>query len=146
MKRKIRCYLAGWFVPFREYPDWRDYLKEKLAGIMDFYDPRYDTFRGPIADFVSGDLRGVEQSDMVFYFATDSGEPGSAIECEHGRLGSKLVVLCVDKNVNAIHPFLIGIVHRVLIGMEAGEKYLALLSECGLENEFQALTAVLKNN
>ncbi len=143
--KKIKCYLAGWFVPFEEYPDWRDFVKEKLKDAMDFYDPRIDTKQGSIATFVYEDLgKGVEGSDILFYFVTDSGDVGSAIECERADCRGKLVILCVDRKVDVVHPFLIGIARRVLIGMETGIVYLENLARCGLANEFEAIQKTME--
>lgn len=143
--KKIKCYLAGWFVSLDKYPDWRDFVQEQLKDVMDFYDPRRDTKQGSIATFVYEDLvDGVEGSDVVFYFVTNAGDVGSAIECERAECKDKLVILCIANNVKVVHPFLIGIARRIFIGMETGIAYLRNLAKYGLENEFQAIQEVLK--
>jgi len=146
--KKIRCYLAGWFVPMDGYEDWREFFKEKLKNDMDFYDPRTDTKQGSIALFVYQDLvNGVDRSDIVFYYVTDSGDVGSAIECGRAECCNKPVILCIDRKVvNVVHPFLIGIARRMIIGPEAGVAYLKSLAKYGLENEFRAIEEVMKSN
>jgi nucleoside 2-deoxyribosyltransferase len=145
--KKIRCYLAGWFLPLNGFEDWREYFKEMLKNDLDFYDPRTDTKQGSIASFVYQDLvNGVDGSDIVFYFVTDSGDVGSAIECGRADCGNKPVILCIDKKVNVVHPFLIGIAKRVFSGPEAGVAYLKSLAKHGLKNEFKAIEEVMKRN
>ena len=147
---KIRCYLAGAFVPFERYADWRDFVKERLSDLADkieFYDPRTDTRQGSIATFVYQDLvKGVEGSDMVFYFVTNSGDVGSAIECERAECRNKLVILCINERVNFIHSFLLGIPRRVIIGIDAGLDYLRNLAELGLDNEFEVIYRLMKGS
>ncbi len=137
--KKIRCYLAGGFVPFEGYPDWRDFIKERVGGKMDFYDPRTDTDQSSIATFVYQDIKGVESCDMAFYFVTNSGDVGSSIECAWGNAKNKHVVICINGGVGLVHAFLIGIARRVFIGAETGIIYLHNLAEYGLENEFEAI-------
>lgn len=147
MAKKIRCYLAGAFVSFGTYSDWRDFVKEQLGDLMEFYDPRTDTHQGSIATFVYQDLvNGVEGGDVVFYFVTSSGEVGAAVECERAECKNKLVVLCIDREVNVVHPVLFGISRRVFIGIETGVAYLRNLAECGLENEFKAIYQTMKDD
>lgn len=138
--QKIKCYLAGGFVSFGKYPDWRDYIKEELSDLMDFYDPRTDTNQTSISTFVYEDLAGVESCDLVFYFVTSIGDVGASIECERAHSRNKLVVLCVKApGVTIVHPFLIGIARRFFIGIDTGVTYLKNLTELGLDNEFQAI-------
>lgn len=134
---------CGAFRAFPGLPRLEGLPKEKLGGVVEFYDPRFDTLQGSIATFVSDDLHGVETCDVVFYFMTDSGEPGSAIECDRGDCKNKLVVLCIDRTVNVVNPFLIGIARRVLFGIETGERYLKKLADYGLGHEFRAITEML---
>lgn len=143
---KIRCYLAGGFMSFKEYKDWRDLVKERLAGKMDFYDPRIDTDQGSIATFVYQDLTGVAGCDVIFYFVTSVGDIGAAIECARGDAEGKLVVLCVNEGVRIVHPFLIGMARRVFIGMEAGVAYLNNLADSSLANEFEAIYKIIKSS
>lgn len=145
--KKIRCYLAGWFVSMDGYKDWRDFFKKRLENKIDFYDPRTDTVQGSIASFVNQDLiNGVDKSDIVFYYVTGFGDVGSAIECGRADCKNKIVILCLDKKVSVIHPFLIGIARRVLIGPEAGVAYLTALAKYGLNDEFKAIEEVMKSN
>lgn len=147
--KRIKCYLAGAFVSFGEYgeyDDWRDFIKEKLGDEMEFYDPRTDTQQGSIATFVYQDLvNGVEGNDVVFYFVTGSGEVGAAVECERAECKNKLVVLCIDREVNVVHPVLFGIARRVVIGIETGIAYLQNLAKYGLESEFEAIYQTMKD-
>lgn len=114
---------------------------------MDFYDPRTDTKQGSIASFVYQDLvNGVDSCDIVFYYVTDPGDVGSAIECGRADCCNKTVILCIDKRVNVVHPFLIGIARRIILGPEAGIVYLKSLAKYGLENEFKAIEETMKNN
>lgn len=144
--KKIKCYLAGSFVALEEYADWRDFVKEELKEVMNFYDPRIDTSQGSIALFVTQDLSGVDANEMVFYFVTNVGDVGAAIECERAECKGKLVVLCISKEVHIVHPFLLGIARRVFIGIETGINYLRNLARCGLENEFEAIYKTLEEN
>ncbi len=145
--KKVRCYLAGGFVPFGGYADWRDFIKERVGDEMGFYDPRTDTKQGSIATFVYQDLvNGVDGSDIIFCFVTNSGDVGSAIECARADCKDKLVVLCIGRNVDVVHPVLLGIARRVLIGIETGVIYLKNLAKLGLEKEFEAIYQTMKNN
>ncbi len=144
-KQVLSCYLAGYFVPWGQHSDWRDFVLQELQDAIRFYDPRVDTDQGSIAMFISQDLAGVESCDCVFYFLTKSqGDVGAAIECTHAHAKGKLVILCIDQGLGFVHPFLLGIARRVLIGMDAGVSYLSLLSEYGLENEFQAAYKMMR--
>ena|SRR3989344_8891943 len=136
---KIRCYLAGGFVPFGQYKDWRDYVKERVGDKMEFYDPRIDTDQSSIATFVYQDLRGVGSCDIVFDFVTGWGDVGETAEDQEGNSKGKLVVLCINDGVRLVHPFLFGISRRVFMGMETGIVYLLNLAEYGLDNEFEAI-------
>lgn len=147
--KKIRCYLAGAFVPFGKYADWRDFIKEGLGDEMEFYDPRTDTRQGSIATFVYQDLvNGVDGSDVIFYFVINSGDEavGAIVECARADAKNKLVVLCINKGIAVVHPVLFGISRRVFIGAEAGITYLHHLAEYGLENEFEAIYKTLKDS
>lgn len=144
-ERVLSCYLAGSFVPWGQYSDWRDFVIQQLQNTVKFYDPRVDTDQGSIATFVSQDLKGVEDHDCIFYFVTEpQGEVGAAIECSHARDKGKLVILCINQDLGFIHPFLIGIARRILIGMDTGISYLSLLSKYGLENEYQAAYEMMR--
>jgi len=145
MTKQIRCYLAGWFEPYGEHKDWRDFVKKELEGRMLFYDPRFDTKQASIATFVYEDLRGVEGGDIVFYFMThNSGDVGSSIESERGNCKNKLVVLCLGEDVKVPHPFLLGTARRMLIGLETGVAYLKKLAEYGIEDEFRAISELME--
>lgn len=145
MEEKVKCYLAGHFGSFGEYEDWRDFVIEKCRNKIKFYDPRFDTKQGSIATFVSEDLKGIENSDIVFYFVTNSGEIGAAIECAVGSCKGKLIVLCIDKGVVMVHPFLLGIARRVFIEIETGVTYLKKVAQYGLNNEYRAAYDILRS-
>lgn len=144
--QKIRCYLAGSFKSFEGYEDWRDLVKERLGGLIDFYDPRKETSQTSIATFVFQDLAGVESCDVVFYFVTGIGDVGAVAECTWGLAKGKLIVLCVKDGVEIVHPFIIGICRRMFIGMAVGLAYLKNLAELGLENEFQAIYKTMEKS
>lgn len=146
MKEKVKCYLAGHFGLFGKYEDWRDFVIERCRNKIEFYDPRFDTKQGSIATFVSEDLKGVENSDIVFYFVTGPGEVGAAIECAVGLCKEKLIVLCIDEGVGMVHPFLLCIARRVFIGIETGVEYLEKVAQYGLNNEYRAAYDILKSN
>jgi len=138
--KPISVYLAGPFMPWGEFPDWRDYVKEKLKDKqITFYDPRFDTDQGSIATFVSQDLAGVENTDCTFYFMDRSnGDAGAIIELAHGNAKKKLTILCIDKEIGFVHPMILGISRRAITGLDVGIIYLENLANVGIENEFQA--------
>lgn len=143
--KRIKCYLAGAFVSFNGYSDWRDFFIEKLKDLIDFYDPRVDTHQGSIATFVYEDLvKGVEGSDIVLYFVSDICDVGAAIEAERGECKNKLVIVCIDKNVRFVHSFLLGVARRIFIGVESVLVYLRNLAVYGLENEFVAIEKTIE--
>ena len=124
------CYLAG---PFTN-PDWRDKIISEVPN-MEYYDPRTDTVQGSIAEFVLGDLRGVQSCDCCFvYSPTGRGEIGASIEAAWAAAHGKLVILCAEASF--VHPMLIGISSRVFYGLENGIRYLNNLITC--ETEFEA--------
>ncbi|MEK7646971.1 MAG: nucleoside 2-deoxyribosyltransferase domain-containing protein [Patescibacteria group bacterium] len=144
-KKKIKVYLAGAFVPYMTYLDWRNYVKERLDHDIDFYDPRKDTNQTSIAHFVYEDLeRGVVESDLVFYFVTGVGDVGAAAECAFGIAKGKFVVLCVNDGVRMVHPFVLGMGKRVFIGLDAGMAYLKNLAKYGLKDEYTATYDTMK--
>lgn len=143
--KKIKVYLAGSFVPWASYLDWRNYIKERLGHAIDFYDPRKNTNQISIAHFVYEDLeRGVAESDLVFYFVTNVGDVGASAECAFGIAKGKFVVLCVNNDVKMVHPFTLGMGKRVFIGLDAGMVYLRNLVKYGLEDESKAIYATMK--
>lgn len=149
--KKIRCYLAGAFVEYNKYADWRDFVKEECKDCeIEFHDPRYDTQQGSIATFVSGDLNGVESCDITFLFYTspkdtnDVADMGGPMEGSHANAKGKIFVLCIDENVGFPNPFCLGVARRVLIKLETGIEYLKEISKWGLKNEFKAAYSILK--
>ena len=146
-KKVLRVYLAGSFQKFGGWPDWRDYVIERCTKhAIEFYNPRSETDQGCIASFVAGDLAGVRSCDVVFCYLTGSGDIGASIECEHGRMNKKNIVLCADKSVTVVHPFLLGIARRFLIGPDTGIQYLKYLAKAGMEHEFDAIYAVMRKS
>lgn len=134
----ISIYLAGPFDKYGNYPDWRDYIKEKIPEVH-FFDPRFDTKQGCIAVFVSGDLGGVEQCDCTLtYVKKPHGDTGTTIETTHANAKDKLTILCLDKEIGFVSPMIIGISRRVLVGFDAAILYIKNLASVGLQNEFEA--------
>ena len=144
--QQIKCYLAGSFVALEGYPDWRDAVEEALGDAMSFYDPRTDTPQTSIASFVSGDLQGVGNSDVVFYFVTGAGDVGAVAECTWGLAKNKLIILCVKEGVTLVHPFIIGLCRRMFIGLPTGIAYLKNLATFGLQDEFKAIYATMNKS
>lgn len=141
----MTCYLAGGFVPWKQYGDWRDFVIEKLGGAIKFYDPRKETKQGSIATFVSQDLAGVESCDCVFYFLTEGrGDVGAASECAHANAKDKPVILCIERGLGFVHPFILGMARRVLVGLDSGVEYLSLLAQYGMEKEYQAAYQMMR--
>lgn len=146
-RQVLSCYLAGSFVSWGQYSDWRDFVISKLQSVMKFYDPRVDTDQGSIATFVSQDLAGVESCDCIFYFVTKpQGDVGAAMECVHALDKRRLVILCVNQGLGFIHPFLLGVARRVLIGIDAGVSYLSLLAKYGLGDEYRAAYEMMRTS
>ena len=140
----LSCYLAGSFTPWRQFGDWRDFVAEQLKSVIKFYDPRIETKQGSIATFVYQDLAGVESCDCTFYFLTRAqGDVGAASECAHANAKGKHVILCIDRDLDFVHPFIIGMARRVLIGLDSGVSYLSLLSNYGMDNEYKAAYEML---
>lgn len=144
-KPKVKVYLAGPFIPYGKYLDWRNFVKERMGYVIDFYDPRKDTNQVSIAHFVYEDLeRGVAGSDLIFYFVTGMGDVGAAAECAFGIAKGKFVVICVNDGVRIVHPFVLGMGKRVFIGLDAGMAYLKNLAKYGLKDEYAAVYDTMK--
>lgn len=141
---RLSCYLAGSFTPFNAYPDWRDYVIKRIGDAVKFYDPRTDTHQGSITTFVSEDLAGVESCDCIFYFMMESQCIGAAIECAVSNAKGKLVILCIDRSLDFVDPFLIGISRRICIGIDSGVVYLLSLARHGIADEFKVLREMME--
>ena len=144
----FRVYLAGRFIKYRDYSDWRDYFKHTVrsrlydAGrtplAIGFYDPRHDTKQGlGFANFNYEDRKGVLNSDMVFCFdATPDGaqeDPGMVNEATIGVEHGKVVVFCTEMSV--IHPMFGNYCSgAIAIGMDAGVDYVMAFAKHGIQS------------
>jgi len=149
VKRNITIYLAGRFMKYRGYPDWRDYLVEKINEELEdlplgqevdikFYDPRTDTPQGKgFAKFNDCDREGVLSSDIVFFFdiAPDNvqEDPGAVNEATIGIENSKIVIFCTEMSV--IHPMFGNYCSGAIsIGMDSGIEFIVTLVEHGIDS------------
>lgn len=145
----IKIYLAGRFIKYYGYSDWRDYLikktKEKLEdSYLDkeieiiFYDPRTDTPQGGgFAAFNHFDKEAVLKSDIVFFFDLTPNnvqeDPGAVNEATIGIENGKVVIFCTEMSV--IHPMFGNYCSgAIAIGMDAGIEWILSFAIHGLKS------------
>ena len=138
MKDKLKIFLAGPFLPYKEYKDWRDYVKEK-ATKHEYYDPRIDSEQHVSLTFTRDDLlKGVELSDLVLGYNPKGNyqiDPyGLCIELGVA-FGKRIPIILCDEN-EWIFPMLPPLAKRVFTNLEIVVKYLNNLNNP--EDEFHS--------
>lgn len=149
VRKILRIYLAGRFMKYRGYLDWRDCLKEKTKEMLQecclddeveivFYDPRFDTPQGKgFASFNYLDREGVLASDIVFFFDitpdNTQEDPGAVNEATIGVENGKTVIFCTEMSV--IHPMFGNYCSgAIAIGMETGIEWILSFAAHGTNN------------
>lgn len=136
MKHKIKVFLAGPFLPYKKYKDWREYIKEK-APKLTYHDPRIDSEQYVSLTFTRDDLlNGVEISDMVFGYNPKGNYQidafGLCIELGVA-FGKRIPIVLCDEN-DWIFPMLPPMAKRVFTNIEIAAEYLNNLDD--IKNEF----------
>jgi nucleoside 2-deoxyribosyltransferase len=136
--KKLKIYLAGPFLPYQSYKDWRDYVKERAPGHL-YYDPRIDTEQYTSLTFTRDDLlKGVESSDLVFGYNPKGNyqiDPyGLCIELGVA-FGKRIPIILCDEN-EWIFPMLPPLAKRLFTVLELSVEYLNNLDD--INDEFQS--------
>lgn len=138
-----KIYLAGPFLPYKKYKDWRDFVKEK-APQHKYWDPRNNSEQYCSLAFVRDDLiRGIKKSELVFcYNPKDNVDPyGFCLELGVAFNEKIPIVLC-DEN-EWIFPMFLPISKRLFTNLEIAVNYLANLKT--MDKEFEAFYKTIQN-
>ena len=74
-----------------------------------------------------------------------NGDAGAIVEIAHGNAKEKLTILCLDKEIGFVHPMVLGIARRVIVGLDVGIVYLQNLATVGLSKEYEAAYKTMQN-
>ncbi len=149
LENELVVYLAGRFMRYSRFEDWRDCIKDRVAVIeknldpklarrIRFIDPRANDGQGRgFAGFCYLDREGVLDSDVVFFFdVTPSGvqeDPGSVNEATIGAENGKTVIFCTEMSV--IHPMFGNYCSgAIAIGLDAGIEWLFAFAKHGTKS------------
>jgi len=114
----MRIYLAGGF-----YSDWKDKVKQGAPSHL-YYDPEDGSKQNAVCDFVPGDLRGIDWSELVLVYKQKTNPTACGLSAEMGYAYAKgKPIVLVDDN-DRIDSFLAGLSQRIYTNLDSAIEYL----------------------